>query len=207
MEWVAGLFQLWSSDVWAPVALLTAYVWSPVKNNYSAIYHPGKRLPLLSPGIKQSPKQINRRPAVVMGAVTEAAARSQPRWLPLQQKSRRWFRPASFVSVHMGPWLKQFKSQRGSGGHPLLWQRHCSLSRFKLFCQNAIMNQWESNMNVTTLVQSCVCVWGRGGISRNEVMSHPTHVWNMFAWNHTAYIHWLSRRLFWHLGNSKDSKG
>lgn len=31
---------------------------------------PGSRLPLLSPGIKQSPKQINRRPAVVMGAAT-----------------------------------------------------------------------------------------------------------------------------------------
>ncbi len=63
--------------------------WPTGKNDYSAIYHPGNLLPLLSPGIKQSPKQINRRPAVVMGAAAGPAARSQPRWLPLQQKSRR----------------------------------------------------------------------------------------------------------------------
>lgn len=70
-------------------------------------------IPLLSPGIKQSPKQINRRPAVVTGAATEPAALSQPRWLPQQQKSRRWFRPGSFVGVHMGPWLKQAKLTKG----------------------------------------------------------------------------------------------
>lgn len=118
-----GIYQLWSVCVWVCVSPHGDFVdnprWSAGTSDYSAIYHPGNVLPLLSPGIKQSPKQINRRPAVVMGAATEPAAHSQLQWLPLQQKSRRWFWPGSFVGVHMGPWLKQFKSPRGSGGPPL----------------------------------------------------------------------------------------
>lgn len=90
-----------------------SHSWLTGSNYYSAIYHAGNLLPLLSPGIKQSPKQINRRPAVVMGAATEPAAHSQPRWLPLQQKSRRWFQPGPFVEVHMGAMIKTAQVTKG----------------------------------------------------------------------------------------------
>lgn len=52
---------------------------------------------------------------------------SQPRWLPVQQRSRRWFRPGSFVGVRMGPWLKQAKLSEGGPPAPPLpppQQRH-----------------------------------------------------------------------------------
>lgn len=44
----------------------------------------------------------------------------QPRWLPVQQRSRRWFRPGSFVGVRMGPWLKQAKLSAGGPPAPPL---------------------------------------------------------------------------------------
>ena len=87
--------------------------WLTGKNDYGAIYHAGNPPPLLSPGIQQSPKQIKRRPAVVMGAAAGPAAHSQPPWLPLQQKSRRWFRPGSFVEVHMGAMIKTVQITEG----------------------------------------------------------------------------------------------
>lgn len=52
-------------------------MWTPyspcLTGRDSAIYHAGNLLPSLSPGIKQSPKQIKWRPAVATGAAAEAA--------------------------------------------------------------------------------------------------------------------------------------
>lgn len=73
--WIIMIFQLrvmkWMEWLWG-VCVWTPY--SPcLTGRDSAIYHAGNLLPSLSPGIKQSPKQIKRRPAVATGAAAEAA--------------------------------------------------------------------------------------------------------------------------------------
>lgn len=116
-------------------------------NDYSAIYDARNLQRLLSPEIKQSPKQMNRRPAVVMGAATEPAAHSQPRWLPLQQKSRRWFQPGSFVEVPMGAMIKTVQLTEGC--------RQPSPSLDSSTTCRPCMGNWGGRGNVSAGILSC----------------------------------------------------